>query len=57
MFGGGLLIKMCGLGIKGMLNMCFIASFISGVLGIAFIAGCPEVKLAGLEVPYPNKIK
>ncbi|XP_076099372.1 solute carrier organic anion transporter family member 4A1-like isoform X2 [Mytilus galloprovincialis] len=56
MFGGGLLIKMCGLGIKGMLNMCFIASFISGVLGIAFIAGCPEVKLAGLEVPYPNKI-
>ncbi|XP_052106029.1 solute carrier organic anion transporter family member 4A1-like [Mytilus californianus] len=56
MFGGGLLIRMCGLGIKGMLNMCFISSFLSGVLGIAFIAGCPEVKLAGLEVPYPNKI-
>jgi hypothetical protein len=40
--------------VKGMLMMCFVSGFLSAVIGISFIAGCPEVPLAGLEVPYHN---
>lgn len=57
MFSGGLFIRIFHTQVKGMLVMCFVSAFLSAVIGISFIAGCPEVPLAGLEVPYPNKLK
>jgi hypothetical protein len=54
MFSGGLFIRLFHMQVKGMLMMCFVSGFLSAVIGISFIAGCPEVPLAGLEVPYHN---
>lgn len=56
MFSGGLFIRIFHIQVKGMLVMCFVSGFLSAVIGISFIAGCPEVPLAGLEVPYNNKL-
>ncbi|KAK3578698.1 hypothetical protein CHS0354_008556 [Potamilus streckersoni] len=52
MFLGGLLIRLFRLEMVGMTRLAAIASFLAAVMGIAYLAGCPNVKLAGLEVPY-----
>ncbi|XP_048736625.2 solute carrier organic anion transporter family member 4A1-like [Ostrea edulis] len=55
MFLGGLLVKIFRLEILGMTRLCAGAALLAGILGIAFLAGCPEVPIAGLEVAYPGR--
>ncbi|XP_053394357.1 solute carrier organic anion transporter family member 4A1-like isoform X2 [Mercenaria mercenaria] len=55
MFLGGLLIRIFHLEIVGMLRLNVVATFIACVLGISYLAACPETQLAGLEVTYPNE--
>ncbi|KAK3092473.1 hypothetical protein FSP39_003277 [Pinctada imbricata] len=55
MFLGGLLVKIFKLQLVGMLRLCTLATLISALLGVSFLAGCPEVPLAGLEVTYADK--
>lgn len=50
--GSGVFINAFKLELKGMLRFAFVCTVISAVIGISFIAGCQEVQLAGLEVPY-----
>lgn len=52
MFLGGLLVKLLRLEMLGMTRLCAIVSLLSGLFGIAFLAGCPETQLAGLQVSY-----
>ncbi|XP_022333584.2 solute carrier organic anion transporter family member 4A1-like [Crassostrea virginica] len=52
MFLGGLLVKVFRLEMVGMTRLCAAVAFLSGLLGIAFLAGCPETPLAGLQVTY-----
>lgn len=54
-FGGGLIIRIFNLQLRGMLWLAFISALGCALMGISFIAGCPEVQLAGLQVPYHNK--
>ncbi|XP_052106028.1 solute carrier organic anion transporter family member 4A1-like [Mytilus californianus] len=53
-FGGGVIIRIFNLELRGMLRLAFVSCLVSSLMGISFIAGCPDVKLAGLEVPYHN---
>ncbi|KAL3873616.1 hypothetical protein ACJMK2_036712 [Sinanodonta woodiana] len=55
MFLGGLLIRLFRLEMVGMIRLAAIASFLAAVMGIAYIAGCPNIKMAGLEVSYPGE--
>ncbi|KAL3872884.1 hypothetical protein ACJMK2_036065 [Sinanodonta woodiana] len=55
MFLGGLLIRLFRLEMVGMTRLAAIASFLAAVMGIAYIADCPNVKIAGLQVPYPGE--
>ncbi|KAK3094161.1 hypothetical protein FSP39_024851 [Pinctada imbricata] len=52
MFLGGLLVRIFNLSLVGMLRLCSLSTFLSAILGISFLAGCPEVPLVGLEIPY-----
>ena len=54
MFLGGLLIRVFKLEIVGMLRLNVGATLLSAVLGIAYLARCPEVNLAGHRVTYPG---
>jgi len=55
MFLGGFVIRIFKLEIVGMLRLNVVASLIACILGISYLASCPEVKLAGFEVAYPNE--
>lgn len=55
MFLGGLIIRVFHLEIVGMLRLNVVATFIACVLGISYLASCPETQLAGFEVTYPNE--
>ena len=55
MFLGGFLIRILHLEIVGMLRLNVIATLIACVLGLSYLAACPETQLAGLEVTYPNE--
>lgn len=55
MFLGGLLIRIFRLETVGMLRLNVIVTLIAGLLGISYLAACPDVQLAGLAVPYPHE--
>ena len=53
-FLGGALIRVLKLGARGMAVQLVILTLASGVFALAILADCPEVRLAGLNVPYPD---
>ncbi|XP_061173895.1 solute carrier organic anion transporter family member 4A1-like [Saccostrea echinata] len=55
MFLGGLLVRIFRLETLGMIRLSTVSTLLASVLGIAFLAGCPEVPLAGLKVAYPER--
>lgn len=54
MFLGGFLIRILKLEIVGMLRLNVGATLLAAILGIAYLAKCPEVNLAGHRVTYPG---
>ncbi|KAJ8308250.1 hypothetical protein KUTeg_013124 [Tegillarca granosa] len=52
---GGVLIRIFHLELLGMTRLNVMCTLVSALLGISFLAGCPEVPLVGLEVPLNNK--
>ena len=54
MFLGGFLIRVFKLEIVGMLRLSVAVTLLSGVFGLAYLASCPEVNLAGLRAEYPG---
>ena len=54
MFLGGVLIRVFKLEIVGMLRLNVVATLLSAILGIAYLAKCPEINLAGHSVTYPG---
>ena len=55
MFLGGFLIKVFKFEPVGMLRLCAMVTFLSAVLGLFYLAKCPEVNLAGLHATYPEE--
>ena len=55
MFLGGFLIKLFKLELVGMIRLSMISTLLAAVLGLAYLAKCPEVNLAGLRVTYPGE--
>ena len=55
MFLGGFLIKVFKFEPVGMLRLCATVTFLSAVLGLSYLAKCPEVNLAGLSTTYPEE--
>ncbi|KAL8564551.1 hypothetical protein ACOMHN_003309 [Nucella lapillus] len=54
MLSGGLIIRLLRLQAPGMVLMNGLLDLTAVALGVAMLAGCPEVRLAGQEVPYPG---
>lgn len=54
MLSGGVLIRLFHLEAMGMTRMLVILTIISSALGLAILAGCSEIPLAGKEVAYPG---
>ena len=55
MFLGGFLIRVFKLELFGMIRLNIGVTLIAALLGIAFLAKCPETNLAGLRVSYPGE--
>ena len=55
MFLGGVLIRIFKLEIVGMLRLNVIVTLLSAILGLAYMANCPEVNLAGFRTTYPGE--
>ncbi|KAH3854439.1 solute carrier organic anion transporter family member 4A1-like [Dreissena polymorpha] len=55
MFLGGLLIRIFKLEMVGMLRLNVVVCVISCAFGLAYMASCPDVKLAGLQLAYANE--
>ena len=55
MFLGGFLIRVFKLEVVGMLRLCSTVTCLSAVLGLSFLAKCPETNLAGLRMMYPGE--
>ena len=54
MFLGGAIIRVFKLELLGMIRLNIVVIILSALLGISFLAKCPEANLAGLRVPYPG---
>ncbi|XP_076442002.1 solute carrier organic anion transporter family member 4A1-like isoform X2 [Babylonia areolata] len=54
MVGGGLIIRLFRLQAPGMCLLNGALDLLAVALGFAFLASCPEVRLAGQDVPYPG---
>ena len=55
MFLGGFLIRVFKLELVGMIRLNIGAALLTAILGVSFLAKCPEVGLAGLRVTYPGE--
>ncbi|KAK3086229.1 hypothetical protein FSP39_015478 [Pinctada imbricata] len=55
MFLGGLLVRIFNLSLVGMLRLSSLSMILSAILGLSYLAGCPEVPLVGMEIPYGGK--
>ncbi|KAK3092693.1 hypothetical protein FSP39_005930, partial [Pinctada imbricata] len=57
MFLGGFLVRIFNLSLVGMLRLSSLTMIMSAVLGLSYLAGCPEVPLVGMEIPYDGRRK
>ena len=49
------IIRIFKLELLGMIRINIVAKILGALLGISFLAKCPEVSLAGLRVAYPGE--
>ncbi|XP_062619920.1 solute carrier organic anion transporter family member 4A1-like, partial [Saccostrea cucullata] len=49
---GGLLIKCLRLGMRGMMRLCLLMSFVGLLVGAGFFINCEETSFAGITVSY-----
>ncbi|XP_060063072.1 solute carrier organic anion transporter family member 4A1-like [Ylistrum balloti] len=54
MSGGGVLVRIFRLETIGMTRLSVLVAMMSSALGASFLAGCPNVNLVGLSVPYSD---
>ena len=55
MFLGGAVIRVFKLELLGMIRINIVVSILAAILGVSFLAKCPEVNLAGLRVSYTGE--
>lgn len=51
---GGVLVRIFKLQIVGMIRLSMLTTLASAVLGVSFLAGCPNINLVGLSIPYSD---
>ncbi|OWF46446.1 solute carrier organic anion transporter family member 4A1-like [Mizuhopecten yessoensis] len=51
---GGVLVRIFRLEIVGMTRLSMVVALVSAALGVSLLAGCPNVNLVGLSVPYSD---